>query len=150
MSETSEFRRDDALQGDDASREGALTDEGRHRMDTGLTTEQLAEAGAASPAERAASDPRDRDASGMPVAPADQDRTDQDRTDQDRMDQARMDQDRTDQPPASDWFGEDAAAAQGRVGSPTLDSAASAAESDESNHPDPVDGWAGRAWAGCA
>ena len=153
MSESSGPRRDDALQGDDVGRDGVLTEEGRHAMDGGLTTEQLAEAGSTSPAEQSAYDPRDRDASGMPVAPPDQtqqdradqdqlsqDRADQDRmgqdqadqgwTGQDRMDQDRMDQDRMDQGTTSDWFTDSAGSTEGRVGSPTLDSAASAAESD--------------------
>src|SRR5919202_827042 len=100
MSESSGVRRDDSLQSDDERRDGVLTEEGRHAMDSGLTTEQLAEAGSASPAEQSAYDPRDRDAAGMPVGPADQTqqmRADQDRTDQDRTDQGRTDQDRMDQ-----------------------------------------------------
>jgi hypothetical protein len=132
MSETSEFRRDDPLQGDDDERrDGVLTDdEGRRPMDSGLTTEQLAEAGASSPAERGAADPRERDAAGMPVAPPDQTRIDETRTDQDRMDQDRMDQDRMDQARSNDWFADNTVAGHGRAGSPSLDSAASAAESD--------------------
>src|ERR671932_1014276 len=100
MSESSGVRRDDAVQGDDVRRDGVLTEEGRHAMDSGLTTEQLAEAGSASPAEQSAYDPRDRDAAGMPVAPADQtqqDRADQDQLSQDRADQDRMGQDQADQ-----------------------------------------------------
>src|SRR5919202_859240 len=148
MSESSGVRRDDSLQSDDERRDGVLTEEGRHAMDSGLTTEQLAEAGSASPAEQSAYDPRDRDAAGMPVAPADQtqqDRADRDQMGQDRMDQSwtgqhradqdqmgqdRVGQDRTDQGVTSDWFTDQAGSSEASVGSPTLDSAASAAESD--------------------
>jgi hypothetical protein len=119
MSETSEFRRDDVLQGDDARHDDVLSGEGRS-TDGGLTTEQLADAGTGSrrdeplggpgmaadqapdpSAEQAAADPRERDAGGMPVTAEDQ--------------------------------------VQGRAGSPKLDSAASAAESDVGQLLDPQD-----------
>jgi hypothetical protein len=85
MSETSEFRRD---------------------SEGGLTTEQLADAGAAgrrdnmAPAEEAATDPRERDAGGMPVTAQDEPE------------------------------GASAPASRVPAESPTLDSTASAAESD--------------------
>jgi hypothetical protein len=90
MSETSGFRHDDTLPGEDVRRDDLMTDEGRRPEDGELTTEQLAEAGASPPAEpvsepvsrsepepaessadRAAADPRERDAGGMPMTPAD-------------------------------------------------------------------------------